>query len=155
METAVIIEGNPLFREELEAAFRSRFPSVEVVGAENGKKAMEFVETLPPAFVLIDVKLPDGNGFQLTRKIKDRRPDATIVILSSNDSPEYRQAARMNGGDYFILKESPLEAYFGLIELILSDREQENPEPIDTGTRGRGEKERHGDGVTRRHGGKD
>ncbi len=124
METAVIIEGNPLFRQELEAAFRSRFPSVEVVGAEDGGKAMEVMETLLATFALIDVKLPDGNGFQLTRKIKARRPDATIIILSSNDSPEYRQAARMSGGDYFILKESSLEAYFGLIELILSDRGQ-------------------------------
>jgi len=121
MGRAVIIEGNPSFRQVLEIVFRSRFPSVEVVGTANGEKAMELIGTFQPDLILVDVKLPDGSGLELTQKIKTHHPNATVIILSSHDSPEYREAARLSGGDYIILKESPLEEYFGLIESILCD----------------------------------
>jgi len=123
MDQAVIIEGNPLFRQALESAFHSRSPSMEVVSVGNGQKAIELMETFSPDLVFINVKLPNENGLELTRKIKSRHPDATVIIVSSHDSPEYRQAARLSGGDYLILKESPLEDYFGLIDSILSERE--------------------------------
>ncbi len=120
MVNAVVIEGNPLFRQALKNIFHSRFPSVSWGEAANGKEVMDLIETFPPDLILIDLKLPGNNAFELTRKIKTRYPQVVAIIFSSYDLPEYREKACLHGADHFICKDSPMEDYFTLIESILS-----------------------------------
>jgi len=54
----------------------------------------------------MDIQLPGENGLELTRKIKADYPDIIIIILTSHDSPEYREAATRCGANYFFLKGS-------------------------------------------------
>ena len=122
MVRVVIIEGNPSFRQELENIFHSRFSSIDLIVAANGRNAMEKIETFPPDLSLINMKLPGEDSLELARKIKHRHPNVIIIIVSSYDLPEYREAAYRNGADYFISKDSSVEEYFSLIESILTDR---------------------------------
>jgi DNA-binding NarL/FixJ family response regulator len=123
MVRAVIIEENPSFRKELENIFHSRFPFVEFIVAANGCDAMEAIETFPPDLSLINMNLSGEDSLELARKIKSRHPNVRIIIVSSYDLPEYREAAYRNGAaDYFILKDSPIGDYFSLIKSILTDR---------------------------------
>ena len=120
MVRAVVIEGNAAFRQALKNIFHSRFPSVVLREAANGKDALDLIETFPPDLILIDIKLPGDNAFELTRKIKTRYPKVVVLILSSYDLPEYREKACLHGADHFICKDSPVEDYFALIESVLS-----------------------------------
>jgi DNA-binding NarL/FixJ family response regulator len=120
MVRAVIVEGNPPFRQALKNIFLSRFPSVALGEAANGKEAIDLVETLPPDLILIDIKLPDDNALELTQKIKTRCQKVVVILLGSYDLPEYREMACLHGADYFIPKDSPVEDYLALIESILS-----------------------------------
>lgn len=120
MVRAVIVEGNPPFRQVLKNIFHSRFPSIALGEAANGKDAMDLIETFPPDLILIDIKLPGDNALELTQKIKTRYQKVVVVILGSYDLPEYREMACLHGADYFISKDSPVEDYFTLIESILS-----------------------------------
>jgi DNA-binding NarL/FixJ family response regulator len=120
MGKALIIESNPSFRQTLEYIFHSRFRSVETRVAEDGKHAMKEIETLLPDLILVNIKLADENGIELTRRIKNRFPHVILILLGSHDLPEYRKAACVSGADYFIRKESSLEDYFALIEEALS-----------------------------------
>ena len=122
MVRAVIIEGNLSFRQELENIFHSRFPSIELIVAANGRNAMEKIETFPPDLSLINMKLPGEDSLELARKIKSRHPNVIIIIVSSYDLPEYREAAYRNGADHFISKDSPIGDYFSLIKSILTDQ---------------------------------
>lgn len=72
--------------------------------AATGEEAQQKIEQLPPNLILMDVKLPDESGFKLTRKIKTDYPEIPIIILTSYNIPEYRDAAHESGADYFLVK---------------------------------------------------
>jgi len=122
MTWAMILVGNSAFQEILKNFFRSRFPSVDLLVAADGMRAMEKIESLLPDLILIDIKLPGNNALELTRKIKTGHPEIVVILVSSYDLPEYREAAYRQGADYFMTKDSRIEDYFALIESILSGR---------------------------------
>lgn len=74
--------------------------------AENGKEAMQKIQDSLPHLVFMDIKLPDENGLEITRKIKTRYAKIRVIILTSYDLPEYREAANNFGADYFVAKGS-------------------------------------------------
>ena len=122
MFRAIIAEGTPVFRQVLINIFHSRFPSVEWAEAANGKDATGLIETFLPDLILVDIKLPGGNALELTRMIKMHHPNVVVIIMASYDFPEYRDMANLNGADYFICKDSPVEDHMALIQSILSAR---------------------------------
>jgi DNA-binding NarL/FixJ family response regulator len=71
----------------------------------------------------MDIGLPGENGLELTRKIKADHPDVIIIILTSHDSPEYREAAIRYKADYFFSKGSLLnDGVFTLVKSILLEK---------------------------------
>jgi DNA-binding NarL/FixJ family response regulator len=68
----------------------------------------------------MDISLPGENGLELTRKIKADYPNVTIIILTSHDSPEYREAAIRSKADYFFSKGAiSNDGIFTLVKSIL------------------------------------
>ena len=65
---------------------------------------MEQIQTFEPNLVFMDINLPDENGFILTRTIKAKHADTTVIIITAYDLPEYRQASFDAGASYFIPK---------------------------------------------------
>jgi two-component system response regulator YesN len=100
----LIVEDNATFRESLKEILCDRFPSLVVEEAEDGKEALEKIETFVPHLVFMDIKLPGASGLEITGKIKARYTQVIVIILTSYDLPEYRQAAEQFGADYFLSK---------------------------------------------------
>src|SRR5271166_5801500 len=60
-----------------------RDPEIEVVGeASDGRQAIQMVEELAPAVVVMDITMPHLNGIEAAAQIRKRNPDIGIVILS-------------------------------------------------------------------------
>jgi CheY-like chemotaxis protein len=93
MARALIVEDGTLFRQLVYETLRSRFPSIEIHDAEGEVEALEKIKTFLPDLVFIDILLREGNGLELTKKIKTDYPNITVVILTNYDLPEYREAA--------------------------------------------------------------
>lgn len=92
--------------------------------AENGKEAMQKVEDSIPHLIFMDIKLPDENGLEVTRKIKTRYTKIRVIILTSYDLPEYREAAEQYGADHFLGKgSSSREEIMALVDDICSKLE--------------------------------
>jgi len=90
--------------------------------AVDAKEALQKVDALSPNLMFIDIRLPGENGLELTKKIKTRYPKIIIIILTSYDLPEYREAAYQYGANYFLSKgSSGREEILSLVESILSD----------------------------------
>ena len=105
----LIIEDNVTFRQELKESLWSRFPTMEIEEEPDGKNLFEKIDSFHPKIVFMDIRLPGENGLELTKKVKKIYPDITIVIVTSYDLPEYRQAARESMADFFVPKGSSLQ----------------------------------------------
>jgi DNA-binding NarL/FixJ family response regulator len=102
----LIVEDNPLFRHTILDMLKNQFPAMAWEEAADGKTALQKIEELIPDLIFMDIKLPGENGLHLTEHIKKKHPEVFVVILTSYDWPEYREAAFKFGANYFIMKGS-------------------------------------------------
>lgn len=102
----LLIEDSLDFREILKSVIIDHFPLIHIDEAGAVNIALKKISILTPDLVFMDIKLPDGNGIVLTKYIKMQHKNIVIVVLSSYDVLEYRQAAFRNGADCFLAKES-------------------------------------------------
>ncbi len=78
--TLLIVEDDKLFLQRLARAMESR--GFEVRLAETVQEGLQQVETAPPAFAVVDMRLGDGNGLDVIQALKQRRPDARGIVLT-------------------------------------------------------------------------
>ncbi len=106
MFRTLLVEDSMGFRTTLHTLLHESFPGIEIVEASTGAEALAVASLCRPDLVLMDIKLPGENGLELTRKIKDADAAIRVIILTSYDLPEYREAAFSNGASDFLCKES-------------------------------------------------
>jgi DNA-binding NarL/FixJ family response regulator len=117
MLKAMIVEDHISFREFLRDSLLSQYASMEVFEAGNGEEALKKFASYPFDLIFMNIRLPGENGLEITRKIKANRQDITVIILSSYNWPEYRNAAIRCGANGFISKESlELQEIFTIVK---------------------------------------
>jgi DNA-binding NarL/FixJ family response regulator len=106
MSKILVVEDNQIFRKTLKKFITSNIPAMVVEEAENSKNALNSINDRQPDLILMDIKLQNDNGLELTREIKAAYPDVKIAIITQYDEVEYQRAALQYGADYFISKSS-------------------------------------------------
>ena len=106
MLNTLIVEDNANFRRVLKNNLETFFPSMVIHEAAEGNEALQKVDTFRPELIFMDIGLPGENGLQLTQRIKTSYPDTKVIILTSHDTLEYREAAIRCGANCFITKGS-------------------------------------------------
>ena len=113
----LIVEDNDGFRQALRSLLSSRYPSMSFKEARDGREALSEVSAFDPDLIFMDIKLLGENGLELTGKIRASNSEVKIIILTSHDLPEYREAARAGGADHFLTKaSSKASEIFALID---------------------------------------
>ncbi len=102
----MIVEDSTSFRQLVKNILEDEFPSMEIIEASDGIEAFQNIDSHPPNLIFMDIRLPGENGLELSRKIKTDYPDIIIIILTSHDLPEYREAATRCKANYFLSKGS-------------------------------------------------
>ncbi len=116
----LIVDGNAAIRWILTEILSVQFPTMIIREAAEGKEALQKVEDLQPNLIFMDIGLPDQNGLELTREIKVRYPNITIVIFSSYTSADYKEVAYRNGASYYLVKGTNISGEItSLVESIL------------------------------------
>lgn len=78
---------------------------IEVVGeATSGDAAISMAESLKPDVVLLDIRMPDGDGLMTLGRIKLENPQLPVLILSTYDNPTYVARAVALGANGYVLK---------------------------------------------------
>ena len=93
-----------LLRAVLKRAPDDHIRSAALLEAPTLEAARGFLAGDAINLVLLDVRLPDGNGLDLVGEIRARRPDLGVVVMSASVLPEERELALRSGCDAFISK---------------------------------------------------
>jgi len=113
----LIVEDNATYRQSLRHLLAGRFPSMQIAEAADGEEALRHGLSRPFDLIFVDIRLPDGNGLDLTKIIKALFVNSMVCVITSYDILEYREAAFHSGADYFVVKgESTENEIVGLIE---------------------------------------
>lgn len=88
-------------------------PDLEVIAeTENGREAVEQVNRLKPAVVLMDLRMPEMDGVQAIAQIKSQRPETNILVLTTYDTDADIVRAVDAGATGYLLKDVPREELF-------------------------------------------
>lgn len=102
-----ICDDHALFREGIKAVLREQ-PGFEIIGeAPDGKQAVEKVGAMRPDIVLMDIEMPEMNGFEATKRIKHAHKEIKVLILTMYEEEELVARCLDAGASGFILKDVP------------------------------------------------
>ena len=102
-KTVLIVDDHPSFRASARAILEA--DGFDVIGeAEDGASAIEAVRRLSPEIVLLDVQLPDMDGFAIASTLTANGSAPAIVMVSSRDACDYGGLVAESGARGFIAK---------------------------------------------------
>ncbi len=118
MIKVVIVDDQEIIRQSLELMLNSKV-NIEVVGtAKDGQEAISQVRNLSPDVVLMDIRMPEMDGIESMKIIKQFSPLTKIIILTTFDDDEYIYDALKNGANGFLLKGVSIVELVQAIEVI-------------------------------------
>ena len=113
----ILAEDHETIRDGLKLLVNAR-SDMEVIGeADNGRKALQLADEFSPDVVVMDISMPELNGLQATKKLKDKCPKVRVLILTRHTEPGYLQELLQAGASGYVLKQSKSEE---LIRAILA-----------------------------------
>jgi two-component system NarL family response regulator len=106
----MVVDDHALFRRGLEMVLQQE-PDIELVGeASDGREAVEKAEDLVPDVVLMDVRMPEMDGIETTRRLKASRPALEVVALTSMEEQRAVRDMLVAGASGYVLKDSDGDA---------------------------------------------
>jgi len=97
--------------------------TVEICGeAANGQEAIEKASQLKPDLIILDVTMPDLDGFAVARRIRTFLPEVPILMLSMHEGPQIAREAQQAGTQGFVSKSAVGQALLTAVDLVLDGR---------------------------------
>ncbi len=114
----LICDDHTLFVEGIKAIFRNE-QGLEVVGeARDGRQAVALVKELQPDLLLMDVSMPDMNGPDATRRIREFDEDVKILILTMHEEEDLVAQSLEAGASGYIIKDAPAAQLLYAIDAV-------------------------------------
>lgn len=113
----VVVDDEPSIRELLVASLH--FAGFDVATAASGSEAIEVIEKTQPDLIVLDVMLPDIDGFTVTRRIRQEGIGAPVLFLTARDDTQDKVMGLTVGGDDYVTKPFSLEEVVARIRAIL------------------------------------
>lgn len=124
----MITEDQRLMREGLKTLLDLEEDLTVVELAENGADALNKVAQAKPDVILMDLRMPDMNGVDCTKAIKQKYPEIKVIILTTFDEEEFIIDAIKNGASGYILKDLSCEKLVGAIRDVYQGNSIMQPE---------------------------
>jgi DNA-binding NarL/FixJ family response regulator len=114
----LLVEDHALFRKAVAQLLRTQ-PDFELVGeAESGPEALQQATAVMPDVILMDIRLPEMDGLEATRRVKALHPNVRIVILTASDADDTLFEAIRSGAQGYLLKEVDAETFFRTVRAV-------------------------------------
>jgi two-component system OmpR family response regulator len=113
----LVVDDEPNILEVISMALR--FQGFEVEGAASGREAIAAVSRFKPQLMVLDVMLPDMEGFDVAERLGAQRAGVPIIFLTARDATEDKIRGLTGGGDDYMTKPFSLEELVARIRTIL------------------------------------
>ncbi len=113
----LVVDDEPNIRELLSTSLR--FAGFEVIAAANGREALAAVEAGEPDLAVLDVMLPDMDGFTITRKLRAAGRHFPVLFLTARDDTTDKVTGLTVGGDDYVTKPFSLDEVVARIRAVL------------------------------------
>src|ERR1043165_3472149 len=122
MINVIIADDHQMFIDGVRALLANE-PDVQLVGqALNGKQVLEELEKNHVDIVLLDVNMPEMDGIETTRTIRQRGKDVKIVMLTMHNNPEFIFGLMNAGANGYILKNTGKEELMEAIQAVFTGK---------------------------------
>jgi two-component system OmpR family response regulator len=116
-ERLLLVDDELHLRSMLEAALRHS--GFDVHAVESGREALDAVGPVEPDLVVLDVMLPDLDGFEVCRRWRQEGRRTPVVFLTARDGTEDKVRGLTTGGDDYLVKPFSLEELVARIQAVL------------------------------------
>jgi len=122
MIRAVLADDHPIVRQGLRTLLEGE-DGCDIVGeASDGLTAIDLIVELRPDVAVLDVQLPDLNGLEVARRVRDRAPDTRVVMLSMFADESYVVGALRDGAFGYVLKEAATTDLIAAVHAAMAGR---------------------------------
>ena len=122
----LVVEDEPNIRELLATSLR--FAGFEVFTAGDGATAISVATSEHPDLIVLDVMLPDMDGFAVTRRLRENGRHMPVVFVTARDSVEDKVTGLTVGGDDYVTKPFSLEEVIARIRAVLRRTRGDEPQ---------------------------
>ena len=113
----LVVDDEPTILELLAGTLR--FAGFDVLTAVSGAEALRAAAAAKPDLILLDVMMPDGDGFDVIRRIRAGGPRIPVIFLTARDSVHERVTGLTLGGDDYVTKPFSLDEVLARIRAVL------------------------------------
>jgi two-component system OmpR family response regulator len=124
----LVVDDEPRITDLVAMALR--YERFDVQTADSGRAALRAVEDFRPALIVLDVMLPDLDGFAVTERLKAERVNTPILFLTARDAVEDKVRGLTLGGDDYMTKPFSLEELVARIRALLRRTESAEDGPL-------------------------
>src|SRR5271156_2227542 len=123
----LVVDDEPNIADMISMALR--YQGFEVATAATGAEALSAVRSFRPQLMLLDVMLPDMEGFEVARRLGAERARVPIIFLTARDATEDKVRGLTVGGDDYVTKPFSLEEVIARIRAVLRRTRGDGVEP--------------------------
>lgn len=120
MQHALIVEDIPTAGRWLAGILQTAFVDIQTTHCPTCQQARDFIHANCTSLALLDINLPDGSGIDLVRCIRQRCPDAYVVITTIFDDEQHILRALQAGAHGYLLKDLPEHLFVQKLQGILN-----------------------------------
>jgi DNA-binding NarL/FixJ family response regulator len=125
--TILLADDHPIVRQGLRHLLEAE-PDLKIVGeASDGLQAVQLTEKFKPDVLIVDIMMPDLNGLEVLRQVKDRSPATCCVVLSMQSADVYVVEALKAGALGYVLKETGPSELVNAVQQVIEGKRYLSP----------------------------
>jgi DNA-binding NarL/FixJ family response regulator len=115
--TLLIVDDNNFFVDRIICLLKETRTIGKVITAYNYNEAVTCLKQQTPDIILLDINLPDKNGMELLKEIREAAIKTFVIMITNHDNEFYRAQCKNLGADYFLDKSGD----FGKLPSIINE----------------------------------
>ncbi|MCW4025847.1 MAG: response regulator transcription factor [Candidatus Bathyarchaeota archaeon] len=130
LQKILVIEDSPEIVEAIDLTIGIRWPRTKIIATESGVESLELIEKEKPDLVILDLGLPDLNGFEVLRRLRLFSQVPVIVLTIRSDEADIVKGLELGANDYIVKPFRQMELLSRVNNQIRKETSESNNPPI-------------------------